>query len=126
MISATIARGNEFKLLRRAKAGEVTIVLSPQILKEFKEVISRSKFGFSEEQIINAIKQIMSICILVMPTISLDVIPEDPDDNSILECAVTGGVDYVISGDEHLLKLKDYNKIKIIRTYEIFKVLEQL
>jgi predicted nucleic acid-binding protein len=44
----------------------------------------------------------------------LDVIKSNPDDNKILECAVACGASYIVSGDRHLLELKEYGKIKII------------
>lgn len=51
---------------------------------------------------------------VVNPGIKLDVIKSDPDDNKILECAVACGAEYLVSGDAHLLGLKEYTGIKII------------
>lgn len=124
LISATISKGNEFELLRMVKEGRIKLILSPKILKEFKEVISRSKFGFSLEQIMNALKQIISISSLIIPTLKVDVIKEDPDDNRVLECAEAGKVDYIISGDEHLLRLEEYKDIKIIKTVDFMKLIK--
>jgi predicted nucleic acid-binding protein len=42
------------------------------------------------------------------------VIADDPDDNRLLECAVTSGSLYIISGDQHLLDLKEYQGIQIL------------
>ena len=39
----------------------------------------------------------------------------DQDDNKILQCGLDGNVDYIITGDNDLLVLKEYNKIKIIK-----------
>ena len=38
----------------------------------------------------------------------------DPDDDRILECAVTAGSDYILSYDKDLLRLKEYAGIKIV------------
>mgnify|MGYP001613833053 CR=1 FL=1 len=122
LISATITKGNEFELLRLARLGRIKLILSPQILKEFKEVISRPKFGFSQEQINNALKQIINVSSIVMPSIKVNIIKDDPEDNKILECAVSGKVDYIVSGDSHLLKLGEYESIKIVRTTDILKL----
>ena len=122
LISATITNGNEFELLRLARLGRIKLILSPQILKEFKEVISRPKFGFSQEQINNALKQIINVSSIVMPSIKVNIIKDDPEDNKILECAVSGKVDYIVSGDSHLLKLGEYESIKIVRTTDILKL----
>ena len=46
--------------------------------------------------------------------VSIDIIKDDPDDNRILECAVAGNVDCIVTNDKHLLKLKKYNDITIM------------
>ncbi len=121
LVSAVIAEGNEFKLLELAKEGKIKLILSPAILLEFKNVISREKFGFSQKQIISILKQIISICEMVVPALKVDAIKDDPIDNMVLECAEAGKAEYIVSGDEHLLKLKEYKGIKIVTTQEILK-----
>ena len=125
LISAVISKGNEFELLNLAHKGKIEIVLSPPILKEFRNVISRAKFGFSEEQIDNAFKQLLNITTIVVPSIKLDIIKEDTSDNKILECAEAGRADYIVSGDRHLLNLGKYKNIKIVRTSDILKTINK-
>jgi len=48
----------------------------------------------------------------------IEAIIDDPDDDKFIECAVSCGADYIISGDKHLLKLKAYEGIKIINAAE--------
>ena len=121
LVSAVISKGNEFELLRLAHIGRIKVILSLQILKEFKDVISRKKFGFSDEKINRILKSIVNISAIVMPSNRIDLIKEDPADNKILECAETGKADYIVSGDGHLLKLKKYKGIEIVKTSNILK-----
>lgn len=123
LVSSTISEGNEYELLKLAKLGKIRIVLSLDILKEFKDVISRSKFGFSEKQIADVTKHIISLSEIVIPKKKLDVIKEDPADNRILECAFAGKVKYIVSGDGHLLDLKKYKRIPIVKTSEFLKII---
>jgi predicted nucleic acid-binding protein len=44
----------------------------------------------------------------------LDVIPDDPQDNYVIECAVVAGASYIITGDDHLLTLGEYHGIQIL------------
>jgi len=125
-ISATISKGNEYEILKLAKDGKIKIISSLEIIKEFREVISRRKFGFSQKQIDNVTKQILSISDLIVPIIKLKIVKDDPDDDKILECAVSGSVDYVVSGDRHLLDLKEYDNIPIIKTAEALKIIKKL
>ena len=125
LISATIAKGNEFELLRLVKLRKIKLILSLQILKEFREVISRPKFGFSQEQIVSSFKQIINISTIEMPSAKINIIKEDPDDNRVLECAEAGEVDYIVSGDDHLLNLKCYKGIKIVSTKFILDLINK-
>ena len=52
--------------------------------------------------------------IIVEPTIKLDIVKDDLDDNKFLEAGVTGNVDLIVSQDKHLLKLREYEGIKIV------------
>ena len=120
LVSATIIQGKQFELLRLAKLGEIKLSASPDIISEFKEVISREKFGFSAEQMSDAVKQILEIAEIVIPQHKLDVIKEDADDNMVLECALESNADFIVSGDSHLLALRSYKSIKIISAAEFF------
>ena len=122
LVSAAIIQGKQFELLKLAKLGEIKIILSPQIIEEFKEVISRERFGFSKEKINEAVRQILEIAEIIIPKQKLDIVKDDLADNIILECALEAKANYIISGDEHLLALKEYKSIRIINTTEFFNV----
>ena len=114
LVSALISTmGNPALLLDKA-GKNYTLFISKDILTELEAVISRDKFGFTEEEVNTIIEAIISFSEVINPEIKLDVIKSDPDDNKILECAVACGASYIVSGDRHLLELKEYDKIKII------------
>ena len=46
---------------------------------------------------------------------AVNVISDDPSDNKYLACAHEGEADYIVSGDHHLLDLKSYKGIKILK-----------
>ncbi len=50
----------------------------------------------------------------IKPEKSFTVIKDDPDDNKFIECAVAGEADFIVSGDRHLLALKEFHGIEII------------
>jgi uncharacterized protein len=47
----------------------------------------------------------------------------DPDDNMVLECALVGHAQYIVSGDKDLLELKEFRGIRIVRAAEFLKLL---
>ncbi len=63
----------------------------------------------------------MQIGVIVIPKESINIIKEDPDDNKFIEAAIAGKADLIVSQDRHLLKLKNYGKIKIITPEEFLK-----
>jgi predicted nucleic acid-binding protein len=54
----------------------------------------------------------------VTPTESIDTIPTDPDDNRVLECAVSAGSQTIVTGDDDLLRLVAFRGIEIVRVVD--------
>ncbi len=54
----------------------------------------------------------------------LKVVADDPD-NRIIECALEAGVDFLITGDKHLLKLRNYENFEIIKLSTFLSILHQ-
>jgi len=55
---------------------------------------------------------------------SLQVVLDDPDDDKVIECAVTGKATYIVSGDHHLLDMNEYNSIPIVRARNFIELME--
>ena len=63
---------------------------------------------------------ILKIATFVKPVEKIDIIKNDPDDNMVLEAAVAGDSDYIVTGDPDLLELKEFREIRIIKAKEFF------
>ena len=123
-VSALISTRSNPALLLDAAGKNYSLFVSRELISELEEVISRDKFGFTNERINAAMEAILSFSDFVNPGIKLDVIKSDPDDNKILECAVACGADYLVSGDAHLLELKEYKGIKVISPKAALDILD--
>jgi len=121
LISGLLWDGNESEILKLCKTGEITLIISPDIIIELESVLSRKKFGLTKTEIDSAIGEILSISKIVNPRAIIDIIKEDPDDNIILECAIEGNAELIISGNKHLFNLKEFMKIPIVRSIEALK-----
>jgi putative PIN family toxin of toxin-antitoxin system len=73
-------------------------------LDEFSEKLLL-KFKFSEEKTQIAIEEIRQFSRLIAISKQLMVVPEDPDDDMIVECAVAGNATHIVTGDKHLLSM---------------------
>jgi putative PIN family toxin of toxin-antitoxin system len=113
-ISAVLFGGKPEEIIKRSREGELNLVISEAILKEIAEILRR-KFNWQNWQISETLDEIRGLAILVVPRKVISVIKEDAADNLILECALEGKADYIVSGDEHhLLPLKEYQGVKIL------------
>ena len=97
-------------LLARRKT--ILNVISPPILKEAERIIKK-KLLWDNSKTQGAVRRIRNFSEEVCPQERLTIIADDPD-NRILECAVAGQADFIISGDHHLIDLKNYQGIKIV------------
>ena len=97
----------------------LSLITSPPILKELQDVLkTEKKFGLEEDDISLYMWLLLSHSTLIEPVESIDIIKDDPGDNMVLECAVEGKADYIISGDSHLLSLDEYRGINILSARE--------
>ncbi len=94
------------------------VVVSESILAEYAQVLEyeklRARHGLSHEEIANLISDMRRFAVLINPQETPRVVRDDPEDDKFLSCAMAGGADYVISGDDHLLKLQAYRGIQIL------------
>lgn len=60
----------------------------------------------------------------VVPEERIQFIEADPKDDKFLEAASAGKVDFIVSGDKHLLNLKEFQSIPIISGREFINWLE--
>jgi uncharacterized protein len=120
-VSALNFGGVPERFLRVAEAGIIQVVTSDAILAELTSVLRGEKFLWPDEEIRKALRQLARFTEHVEPTRLLSVIQEDPADNRILECAEAGKVDYIISGDRHLLRLEQHGDTPIIKVADFMR-----
>jgi len=107
------------------KAGKFTLIVTDAIAREYLDVINRSKFNFSEDEIIATTHYLLQSAEFITPQEEITVIVIDPTDNKFLEAAVTGKVNFIVSGDSHLLELKVYQGIAIVTAREFIVQLKE-
>ena len=116
-ISALNFGGPSGEVIELAQSGQIDLFVSTAILHEIERVLS-ARFYWADRRIERAISNLLQFAHLVYPTDQLSVVTEDPDDNRILECGMEAGAGFIVSGDRHLLKLKSYRDIQIVRPAE--------
>jgi len=123
LVSAlTHPHGRVAPLWRAARDHRYQILVSPAIIAEVGKAL-RSVFGWDERRITNRLKLLSKIGEINVPRTALDAVRNDPDDNRILECAVEGKADVIVSGDRHLRDLKSYRGIPVVRPIDFLRTL---
>ena len=101
-------------ILRMAATTKLTtLIVSEEILTELQRKL-RSKFSWLQEDIDRFLMRIRKIAEIVEPTAKIMAIIRDPSDNKILECALAGKADLIVSIDQDLIKLKTFHGIAIV------------
>lgn len=103
-----------------ALRGRFELFTSVPILTETATVL-QSKFDWTEEKAREMVQTISRIAHVVTTTSRLRVVIDEPD-NRILECACQAQADFIVSGDRHLLALKAYQGVQMIRLADFLEL----
>ena len=127
-LSATFWEGEAYKLIKTIEKRNIGIVVTKKILLEIAEVLNKEakfqKFIKNRKIAIgDLLRTITSMGKLVDSKTKLSIIKEHISDNRILESAVDGKAEYIVSYDNHLLKLKEYKHIKILNPTQFVRML---
>ena len=105
-------RGNHAKVWQAARSGTFDAVVSRPILAEVTRVLRR--LNLAEPSVQGALREIAHVAKVVSPRPMGEVPLSDPYDVHILECALEGRADLIVSNDHHLLNLDVWAGIPII------------
>ncbi len=125
LVSAIISDGNARALLKKSIANKYRLVTSSLILEELASVLCRPKFKTSREEtnrIIDALKRTADV---VDVKSKIQAVKEDPKDDMIIETALDGEAQIIVTGDSHLLALKNFRAIKIVTIKEMLDCLTE-
>ena len=122
MSSLLNSEGSPRKVIDLWRYEKMTLCLSKPILQEYFKLLAR--FGLSEKpmgaQFVRLFQTRYNQVFVASPP-PFSVVHEDPQDDKFLGCAVGAEADFIVSGDRHLLKLKEYEGIPIVTPANLLK-----
>lgn len=125
VISGLFWRGAPRQLLNAARAQLIDLYTSPALLAELSDVLLRDKFsirlvaaGVESNDLVMGYAALAKV---VKPADFIAIIIDDPDDNSVLECAIAARADVIVSGDNHLLNLSSFRNMPILTANQLLK-----
>jgi uncharacterized protein len=121
LISGILFGGHTRQILRLASQGVITNFISSEFLRELEDVLLRPKFGLNSEQVLGIISLTKDSFESVVTARRVSKILNDPDDNHILATASKADASFIVSGDRHLLDIKEWEGIRMISPAEFMK-----
>ena len=121
-ISGIFWSGESNKVILAWREEKFILVTSLIAVSEIAKVLSDFKIKMPEEMIREWVDLIVRNSIVVEPKEEINAVKDDPKDDIFIETAVAGDADYIVSQDNHLLKLKEFRGIKIITPEEFNNV----
>jgi len=123
LVSAWFWSGTESSLVELAEDGAIEAYTSPHLLVELRRTLEYPKFKLEQSEIDGICDYYALVLKIVEPKRTVSVITEDPEDNRAIECAAEARAHYIVSGNHHLLDLKQYMDIKMVRAREMLEEL---
>ena len=122
--SASFWRGSPFNCLAAWAQGRCVAVVSSTLLAEYHETVEELRLDYPGRKCVEWVTALTEAAELVFPVERASGATADPDDEMILECAVAGEADFIVSGDKkHLLMLRQYQGIPIVSPAEFLRQL---
>jgi uncharacterized protein len=125
LISSLIVEGNPQELWQRAKSKEFVLAFSKKMLSDLVNVLKRQKF---EKYVTSAdvgifLNDLRNSGKIVHVKSRFKVVAEDPDDDEIIRTAFDAKANYIVSGDRHLLALREFKGIRMVTVNQMLKIL---
>jgi uncharacterized protein len=122
VVSALFWNGNERRVLEACVEGSHAMVSA--LLAEAERILLQ-KFSYPKPDTAAFLRMVVRAADLVAPGESLRVVSADPDDDRVLECAIAGRADRIVTGDKHLLALRAFRGIGIVRPADALREARQ-
>jgi uncharacterized protein len=125
LVSAIISDGKSRELLKKGITKQYSILISDLILKELIVVLKRPKFKTSEDEVQKTILAVTRTAEIVHAKTKIKAVKEDPKDDMIIETAIDGDADLIVTGDSHILALRTFRGIKVLSVEKMLEYLQE-
>ena len=125
-ISGIFWSGDSEKILYDWGNEKYELVMSTEIIREIIETLMDFKIQLPINMLLLWISILSMKSKIVEPIQKIDIVKDDADDNKFIEAAVEGKADYVVTQDNHLLKIKEFEGIKILTPKEFLEIVKLL
>ena len=121
LVSFLLTRGRVISaIIKQWETGRLEVIVSPQLIAELRRVAEDERLATrlrpgALEVLLRALTENAEV---VAGELELPGVTEDPDDDMVVACAVEGNVAYIITRDQHLLRMGTYRDIVVVSPEE--------
>jgi putative PIN family toxin of toxin-antitoxin system len=112
------SHGAPGRIVQLFKEGQCDLLVSDEILAEYFRSLNYEKVarfhGLSPASVSKFLSEMKSFSLFTQVSVHIRAVAADLDDNKFIEAAVAGGAEFIVSGDKHLLELREYDGIHIV------------
>ena len=118
LISSLREGSKPHELVQLVADFSIKLAISDMQIAELERVLQYPKLHISAEQAMRLMNIVYNCAEIVQVSGKLGVVKEDPSDDIILESAIVSKAGFVVTGDGHLLRIREYLWIRIMRVAE--------
>ncbi len=131
LISAFISAGKApAQILVRCQTGELELLISPDSILELRRVLTypriRKRLRYSDEQIEAFVAYLEQDAMVLTPLFRVRAVADDPDDDKFVSLALAGKAQYIVSGDDHLLRIGQVQGVTILKPTAFLRLWQTL
>jgi len=128
LVSSLIRKGKPHELILRIDGIDARLVSSNVLMVEMTSVLAEERIAkyVTKRDVERFLRYVGRRTTLVKNTSGLKVVKEDPKDDVVLNTAYSGEADYIVSGDRHLIPLREFKGIRIVTVSEMLDILEKI
>jgi len=108
---------------------EIRLVLSETILREFREVMLREevreRFGYSARDVESFVQHLRGVSSMVAVKSRFKMVKADPNDDIVVNTAVDGKAEWIVSGDVHLRRMRVFRGIRIVNPRQMLRIVSR-
>ena len=127
VISGVFFGGHPRRVLEAWRDGAVDLVISAEVLDEYRRVGERLEEQFPGVSLKPFLALVVANAMSVEPGPLPSPVSRDPNDDPFIACAVAGGCDAIVSGDRHLLEVSGHGGIDVLTPRQLLdRISEEL